>query len=493
MPFGAFENGLYGKLFKFLEGDETLADRISGDTRKGNYVEGETLFVFHYDWRRSNFANALHLNSFITENLPEGPYDLVAHSMGGLVTRIMLSQRGPSDTCVTATAAEIGLPGDEYQALCIAIYGQSPTGAYPSDHLSATRPAAERMHTFIEMAVPHYGSVNLAATLLEGWGKASELLLGGKLAIQNTILSMAAPIELLPTYDKCCAFGEAYETGNVQADPYNEEFWLDMLLGFGEEPCPYARCETRRALFRNGIANRRIIDEIMDAGLPATVKANHGIIGRYVKNTREVVYVDPGAGGNGAGVTYRTNAEGDGTVHRISALLPNNKQSETFSNMGVVRHAGHPFIIGNTAATGYVYDMLIKPVTQGILAVSGDKLLFVGGTVDTVGLELSETILMVGDETLVTLRADDQREDPFDPAQAVGEVLRIKLEGVDTGEVVEQAGALTLDTDWSLPTSGKLVYTSDAIAIDAPGIYRLSVLDSGGTELAQSHVYVLEK
>jgi pimeloyl-ACP methyl ester carboxylesterase len=492
LPFGPLEIGLYSGILDFLVGKESLADRISGRTYTGDYVEGETLFVFSYDWRRSNFANALALDAFIAANIPTGDFDLIAHSMGGLVSRIMLGQRGPANLCTSADSDRMGLADADFQDLCVAIFGDAPSGSYPSEHLNAPRPSADRLHTFIEMAVPHYGSVNVAATLLEGWGKVSELLLGGKAAIQNTVLSMAAPVELLPTYDNCCARGKVNLQGNQNVPTLDEAFWLDLLLAFGEQPCQYARCEVRRALFKNGIENRKIIDEIMDAGLPATVRASHAIIGRKVKNTREVVYVDFGAAGNGDGVSYRKGAEGDGTVHRMSARLPQNQQTDTHTNEGVVMHAGHAFIVGNEDATNYVFNMLVEPIDAPIAAVSGNQKQFAGGVVDQLGVEMASSVILLGDTAEVTLRMNHLDSAPFVAEQVERETLKLVMNVAGSGEVGTEIGRLVLDPARSLIERGAVVYSATGLPVSDAGIYTLTITDSRGTALAQSHLYVLE-
>ncbi len=489
--FGAFEVGLYSGIIDFLIGKTTISDRISGNTFKGNYVEGQNLFVFAYDWRRSNFANALKLDAFIQEKIPSGEYDLIAHSMGGLVTRIMLSQEGPNDLCTTGGTDHGGLSPQDYQTLCNAVYGLSPSGSWPSAHLDERRAAADRMHTFIEMAVPHYGSVNLASTLLEGWGKVSELLLGGKRKIQNTVLSLAAPVELLPTYENCCAQGVAYAVGNTPIDPYDEEYWMELLLAFGKEPCPYDRCEIRQALFRNGIENRKIIDRIMDSGLPGSVKANHGIIGRKVKNTREVVYVKNDAPGDGKGVSYRVNGEGDGTVHRLSALLPHNSAS-TYTNISVVMRASHPFIVGDEAATTYVYNMLVEPIDEPIAAVSGALMEFAGGAVDQIGLDVSNQVLLVDRDFDLFLEMNQQDGDPFDVEQVEAAQIAVSVVPVSPAGDPFELPALTLDQDYSMLESGSLVFTGDGYSIPQTGVYTIVVGD-GVTVLARKNIYVLEE
>src|ERR1044071_5989987 len=49
-----------------------------------NYREGETLFVFPYDWRLSNLETAQKLRDYINAqpNLRDQQFDILAHSMG---------------------------------------------------------------------------------------------------------------------------------------------------------------------------------------------------------------------------------------------------------------------------------------------------------------------------------------------------------------------------------------------------------------------------
>jgi pimeloyl-ACP methyl ester carboxylesterase len=57
------------------------------------YKEDRDLFMFHYDWRRSNFASADKLRKFIADKgLASKPVDLIGHSMGGLVSTIYIQK-----------------------------------------------------------------------------------------------------------------------------------------------------------------------------------------------------------------------------------------------------------------------------------------------------------------------------------------------------------------------------------------------------------------
>jgi len=75
LVFGAFEVGLYGDMINFLTGKTSFFDSRTSRAMMGDFVEGDDFFVFPYDWRRSNFANAVALHDFIETNIPDGQYD----------------------------------------------------------------------------------------------------------------------------------------------------------------------------------------------------------------------------------------------------------------------------------------------------------------------------------------------------------------------------------------------------------------------------------
>lgn len=68
--------------------------------RSLGYKDGETLFVFAYDWRISNRQNGNSFISFINAKLKEGgnkydSVDVICHSMGGLITRYARKSGAP--------------------------------------------------------------------------------------------------------------------------------------------------------------------------------------------------------------------------------------------------------------------------------------------------------------------------------------------------------------------------------------------------------------
>jgi len=72
-------------------------DKLITELEAGGYVEGTDLFVFPYDWRKSNFDNAVLLKDKINQIITDtnkSKVDIVAHSMGGLVAKQYISSVG---------------------------------------------------------------------------------------------------------------------------------------------------------------------------------------------------------------------------------------------------------------------------------------------------------------------------------------------------------------------------------------------------------------
>jgi pimeloyl-ACP methyl ester carboxylesterase len=145
--------------------------------RQWGLVEDRNLFIFHYDWRMSNFDSADQLSAFVTELINKGKigsdqkFNIVAHSMGGLVARLYLEK-------------------PERRA---------------------------KVHKLIYLGTPFLGSMNTLGTLSEGWTDTLGLqnwLAGGEASIRRTIISFPGFLELLPRYvpsstGHCCEVKEA--------------------------------------------------------------------------------------------------------------------------------------------------------------------------------------------------------------------------------------------------------------------------------------------
>lgn len=482
LVFGTVNVGVYSDLINFLTGKKSILDSAVERQTLGNYEEGKDLFVFAYDWRRSNFANAVLLNEFVSKNIPAGrDFDIVAHSMGGLLTRAFLSDLRPTDFC-TDSSLSSPLDKDQTKQLCHAVYGVLEDRGWRGIESAGRFTEAGRLHTFIEIATPQMGAVNVASTLVEGWGRLSRILLGGKRGIQDIIMTMVGMYELTPSYENCCALGRTRQTYNQSVAPLDETYWADLVLGFKVDPCPYTHCAIKRQLLRIGLANRRLMDRVFSGGMPDSVRANHIMVGRLVENTREVIYVDHASSGDGNGISYRTSERGDGTVYEGSAKAP--------GNIAYVLRGKHAFITGTDEVKRYVYNVLINPVDDIPELVSSKRIFIAGGDVRSLALTISPQI--VGqDETVsltLDLTADDAQPFNLDQVEDATVTLSARLHG--SNEIVWQE-TVEPALELSLPELGELTFIGTLKASD-PGIYLLSAT-AEDTEIAQEIMYVLEE
>ncbi len=64
-----------------------LIDAIEGLNGGAVYIRDVNFFTFPYDWRYDNTITKNEFNIFINENIPSGKFDVIAHSMGGLIVK----------------------------------------------------------------------------------------------------------------------------------------------------------------------------------------------------------------------------------------------------------------------------------------------------------------------------------------------------------------------------------------------------------------------
>jgi pimeloyl-ACP methyl ester carboxylesterase len=148
--FGRMGQDVYGRFFESLAPD---------------YKLGSNLFEFLYDWRLSSFDNADVFEKEIEKyakqlNLKDSDqFDVVAHSMGGLVVTVSLNRGN------------------------------------------------RRIHRLVTVSTPFQGSAEVFPSLQGGWGWLQRRLVSMQ-QVRETVLSFPSIYELLPTYRNCCALGE---------------------------------------------------------------------------------------------------------------------------------------------------------------------------------------------------------------------------------------------------------------------------------------------
>lgn len=231
------------------------------------YQDGKDLLVFDYDWRRSNFVTAKLLKDAIDNNpnFRGRRFQIVAHSMGGLVARILL---------------------------------QNPE-------------IAERVERVVYLGTPFQGSADSLGIISNGWGSFANLVAGGIEAIRHTALSFTSIYELLPRYSKCCRVGDPQNPSGLVILPT----LLDTSLWTKYDWLPEEYRNGDRAPFvAQSIDSARHLQEVVEK--PQT-NVDEILIAGTGNETRLYLYVDK------ADKSWRkwhfSVDKGDGTVPLWSA------------------------------------------------------------------------------------------------------------------------------------------------------------------------------
>jgi len=162
-------------LFRGLLGTDFYGAIIDTLERQGGYVRGfpglaadagqRRYYVLPYDWRQDNVVTARKLDALIDQirrdyRDPKLKVDIVAHSMGGLITRYYI-QYGAADV----------LDGNDF---------------------SANFAGADKIRTAVLLGTPNLGSVNALHSLLAGYH------LGRQAIPVEALATMPSVYELLP-------------------------------------------------------------------------------------------------------------------------------------------------------------------------------------------------------------------------------------------------------------------------------------------------------
>lgn len=271
-----------------------------------------TCFQFDYDWRRDNVENAQRLKSYIEEKRTyvqkayqdrygiedaDVKFDIVAHSMGGLVSRYFLMY-GDADLPPQGKDADITWAG------------------------------ADDVERLILVGTPNGGSIEAFTQLIEGYDVGRPLLPYYQSALLGTFPSI---YELLPRprhgaivwdgdtsrpvsnlYDP--ALWVKHEWGLASRDEQSVEFLRSVLPDAANDE---ARRRIALALQATILRRTKAFHEAMDkpARLPAGVDVF--LVAGDAENTPQTVSVDSGTGK----ISIINYSPGDGTVLRSSALL----------------------------------------------------------------------------------------------------------------------------------------------------------------------------
>ena len=184
-----------------LEALRHYAGYRDGDwNNPGTDGDKDTFYVFAYDWRQDNVANARELIMQIErlkEKLqrPDLRFNIVAHSMGGLIARYA------------------------------AMYGNTDLPR-ENEEIHPTWAGATHINKIVMIGVPNEGSADAFATLIEGYsiteGLRRRVPLLNKLTAEDSISSPAL-FQLLPHGSAVRFLDENLKP--VQIDLYDPEVW----------------------------------------------------------------------------------------------------------------------------------------------------------------------------------------------------------------------------------------------------------------------------
>jgi pimeloyl-ACP methyl ester carboxylesterase len=264
--------------------------------------ERNNLLVFAYDWRLSNFDNAQRLDALVAAHIPAGKqFDIIAHSMGGIVTRIYL---------------------DRYQS-------------------------ARAVNQVIYLGTPFLGSMDTLGTIKEGWGFPLTNLAGGRELVARVAMSFPSMLEMLPRYTDCC-YVRKLDGSRQSLDIFDPQTWklLGWLPSTYSDPARFAR-------FSNELRHSASLTPLLSSPAPSGVYEM--IFASDIYDTLRLVGMKEGK------TTPRdwvfTTSKGDGTVPVWSVARSTNS-SEYSSTLP--SFAKHEHLFDDKWVTSVVFRRLLS-------------------------------------------------------------------------------------------------------------------------------------
>ncbi|MFG1495854.1 alpha/beta fold hydrolase [Saccharospirillum sp. HFRX-1] len=328
------------------------------------YREGKDLFLFDYDWRLSVFDNARILADFIDQNIPqEQTVDLVAHSMGGLISRAYILEEGGS----------------------------------------------QRVHRLITAGTPLRGSVEVFDLLENGWGTAN-VFMGGVDGFRRTMLTFPSTFDLIPRYDGCC--GDAgSRLGDFNMD--NPDDWVRLNWdGVEADGLPDLVAASERQMHIQEVIEQSLpehIEDVIVIGIDQRTPEQYRI--NYLSNDEE------------AQLQIETSWGGDGVVMRNSAVLENRHVFPTsFATHQAIlnEESAQDFVVTalDLGAETAVKRVPVRPRTT-IFTALGEVVALIGVSVDT-----ETPIYQVGEQVKAIVRILPDSFDDIDASRVSLTVTR---------------------------------------------------------------------
>ncbi|MGH1419064.1 MAG: hypothetical protein ACRBCJ_09440 [Hyphomicrobiaceae bacterium] len=222
------------------------------------------------------------------------------------------------------------------------------------------------------------------------------------------------------------------------------------------------------------------------------MKSLAAVIGRDVEGTIETHYLSPNAPGDGAGFTFRETSDGDGTVHRISAVPPEFNQGRQVH--AITSHRiKHPFVFDDPSVQQQIHGVILRPLDEQVFEVTGDQeQLFIGGKrIVSSGLKVDSAVVAPGQKIAMELDLSGEKDTQFDIDTVTDVNLEVRLERAENMDDALAKTTLKYSATKSVPLSGKISLAGSITAPQGAGVYLIKVFNEANSELidrGQLHV-----
>ena len=400
------------------------------------YQEGVDLFHFPYDWRKSNFETAELFDHFVenTPKLRDGEFDILAHSMGGVVASIYLHNKGDS----------------------------------------------ARVRKLITMGTPHMGAAKAVMMLFEGWSGLRNFIAGGQEAVSRVVYSFPSVFELLPTYPRCCILGAKGDPDRkLMPDILDESLWQNPQWVW--LPTVY-RTGPKRQGIDAALRGARRLRQMMSNFRPSGVEVVH-VAGDLVETLAQI-YFDRNSGR----ILDSSTFPGDGTVIPVSA---SNKSTTTaFPSVAV-----HQTIFDDDHVRVMLKRQLTSPPGVPVRfagAESARKALTKLGQevpITSVELSVSKSMFAVGEEITLSFVVLTDLASGDEPKRLLELDLRAWVESGSSTDIVFEIPLRTTAMAGDDGNNAKAVYRGNLRIRNAPGYYKV-VVDMKGVGKFNDYIAV---
>lgn len=337
---------------------------------KLGYELGVNYFEYPYDWRQSNFTSAKCFQKWVDASLPNREFDLIGHSMGGIISEIFIKQH----------------------------------------------PGGKQVRRFMTLGTPYLGSVDIIAMVEEGWGWYANWMSGGMPKIRRIMLSFPSFYELLPSYQFCCSL--------VDEDGTRRELQLRTKQGWDRLAWEIATGNSRpdkrvtHALAEGERLKALILEDIQNH---IAAKDLFRVASREIK-TKGRFRVSATTGK----IREFNHFLGDGTVIFRSATKCTNNSDKSCGSRSDISFAKHGKIFDDPAAIER-FVRVFGPGTPGPTEYGSSETSFVTTdqrllTMKSVSMEMEPRILKPGQPFKITLELESAPGAPVERVPVSGEL-----------------------------------------------------------------------